>query len=199
MRRSSRSRSRRSFEDQRRRYCLPRPVSSSDLAIMGAFISCAHAPRSLIPATRAIRICCAAWRLTRPNQVRAMDITYIPMARGFGTMCSSRGRGAPSSMSRCICALMKPSAQHAARLAATSASPTAAVPIRALTAAPRIKPTSPDYHSARQLTRQRLQLSKRVSFQTIGTSSVRISKAHGLRRGTEPARSSSGGDTHSLG
>ena len=29
------------------------------------------------------RICCAGWRSTRPNQVWAMDITYIPMARGF--------------------------------------------------------------------------------------------------------------------
>ena len=29
------------------------------------------------------RICCAGWTSTRPNQVWAMDITYIPMARGF--------------------------------------------------------------------------------------------------------------------
>ena len=33
--------------------------------------------------TRSIRTCCAAWRCVRPNQVWAMDITYIPMARGF--------------------------------------------------------------------------------------------------------------------
>ena len=34
-------------------------------------------------ATRSTRICCVGWRSTRPNQVWAMDITYIPMARGF--------------------------------------------------------------------------------------------------------------------
>ena len=35
------------------------------------------------PGTRSIRICCAGLAVERPNQVWAMDITYIPMARGF--------------------------------------------------------------------------------------------------------------------
>ena len=40
-------------------------------------------PRSLSQVRNCIRICCAIWRSRRPNQVWAMDITYIPMARGF--------------------------------------------------------------------------------------------------------------------
>jgi putative transposase len=33
--------------------------------------------------TGSIDICYATWPVTRPNQVWAADITYIPMARGF--------------------------------------------------------------------------------------------------------------------
>ena len=53
--------------------------------------------KSRSPATRSTRICCAGWRLTRPNQVWAMDITYIPMARGFVYLrpwCSTGSAGA---------------------------------------------------------------------------------------------------------
>jgi hypothetical protein len=36
-----------------------------------------RARRSLRLGTRSIRIFCVVWRMTRPNQVWAMDITYI--------------------------------------------------------------------------------------------------------------------------
>ena len=158
--------------------------------------------------------------ITRPNQVWAMDITYIPMARGFvylavvldwatrrvlswrlsitmdaafcvetledalarhgrpeifntdqgsqftpvrpsppcspataspsawtakgpgGIMCSSSGCGEASNTRRCICGPTKASAKHAFRSAVISTFIIAAAHIRALTAAPRIKPTS---------------------------------------------------------
>ena len=35
------------------------------------------------PAIRCIRTCCGGLEVSRPNQVWAMDIMYIPMARGF--------------------------------------------------------------------------------------------------------------------
>ena len=48
-------------------------------------------PRTwLDPVTRSIRICCAD-RRPRPNQVWAMDITYIPMAAA-SSICASRAR-----------------------------------------------------------------------------------------------------------
>ena len=67
--------------------------ASRSAAGTGGHADAAHGHRGALPpaehvqagsrATRSIRICCAAWRSTRPNQVWAMDITYIPMARGF--------------------------------------------------------------------------------------------------------------------
>jgi hypothetical protein len=165
--------------------------------------------------------------ITRPNQVRAMDITYIPMARGFVYLavvldwatrrvlswrlsitmeaafcvetledalarhgrpemfpptrarssparhspacspatpspsawtakglgvitCSSSGCGAASSTRRSTCGPTKPSAKRAARSAVISTSTIDAARIRALTEAPRIRPTSLRCRSAWQ-------------------------------------------------
>ena len=188
--------------------------------------------------------------ITRPNQVWAMDITYIPMASGFvylavvldwatrrvlswrlsitmeaafcvetledalachgkpdifntdqgsqftgqaftgvladpasrsawtarahgGTTCLSNGSGAASNTRRCTCGPMTASARRAARSADISTSITADVPIRILTAARRIKPTSPRCHSAWQPNPGRGSTYRRGnSVQTTGTSSL---------------------------
>jgi hypothetical protein len=72
-------------------------------------------------------------------------------ARGpGGTTCSSSGCGAASNTRRCICGRTKPSAKRAARSAVISTSTIDAALIRAMTEAPRIKPTSTRCHSAWQ-------------------------------------------------
>src|SRR6202140_5126668 len=75
-------------------------------------------------------------------------------------------------MRRSICELTKPSARRELRLAGISTSTTADVPIRVLTAAPRIKPTSTRCHSAWQPKPGRGSTYRRGDFvQTSGTSS----------------------------
>src|SRR5207249_10864235 len=67
-----------------------------------------------------------------------------------GTTCLSNGSGAASNTRKCTCGPMTASARRAARSAGISTSITTGVPIRVLTAARRIKPTSPRCHSAWQ-------------------------------------------------
>jgi len=187
--------------------------------------------------------------ITRPNQVWAMDITYIPMAHGFvylavvldwatrrvlswrlsitmeaafcvetlgdalavmagrksstptrvrssrawrspvclpataspsawmakgpgGTTCSLSGCGVASNTRRSICEPMKASARPVARLADISTSTIAVAHIRALTTAPRIKPTSIFLRSARRPNPGRGSTYRRGIFvQTTGTGS----------------------------
>src|SRR6476619_2522399 len=188
--------------------------------------------------------------IARPNQVWAMDITYIPMAHGFvylavvmdwatrrvlswrlsitmeaafcvetlgdalarhgrreifntdqgaqftgvaftslpataspsawmakgpgGTTCSLSGCGVASNTRRSICEPMKASARPVARSADISTSTIAVAHIRALTTAPRIKPTSIFLRSARRLNPGRGSTYRRGIFvQTTGTSSQR--------------------------
>ena len=90
-----------------------------------------------------------------------------------GTTYLSSGSGAASNTRRCTCEPMKASARRAARSADISTSITAGVPIRVLTAARRIKPTSPRCHSAWQPNPGRGSTYRRGnSVQTTGTSSV---------------------------
>ena len=187
--------------------------------------------------------------ITRPNQVWAMDITYIPMAHGFvylavvldwatrrvlswrlsitmeaafcvetledalarhgkpaifntdqgsqftgaaftgvlsdngiaismdgkggETTCSLRGCGRASNMRRSICEPTKPSVRREARLVGISTSTMAAVRIRALTTAPRIKPTSIFLRSARRPNPGRRSTYRRgIIVQTTGTGSI---------------------------
>src|SRR4029077_11237026 len=188
--------------------------------------------------------------ITRPNQVWAMDITYIPMERGFvylavvldwfsrrvlswrvsitmeaafcvetledalarhgrpeifntdqgsrsrarrspvclpataspsawmergsgGKTCSLSGCGVASNTKRSICEPMKASARPVARSVDISTSTIAVAHIRALTTAPRIKPTSIFLRSARRPNPGRGSTYRRGIFvQTTGTSSV---------------------------
>src|ERR1700704_1884120 len=72
-------------------------------------------------------------------------------AKGLGeTTCSSSGCGVASNTRRCICGPMKASERHEIRSADISNFTTAEDRIRALTEAPRIKPTSTRCHSAWQ-------------------------------------------------
>src|SRR6266540_3002231 len=110
--------------------------------------------------------------ITRPNQVWAMDITYIPMGLG-GTMSSSSGCGAASNTRRCICGPMTASAKPALQSAATSTSTTAGDHIRALTARHPIKPTSRCCLSAWQPNHGRCSTYRcGESVQTTGTTSI---------------------------
>src|SRR4051794_34685045 len=76
----------------------------------------------------------------RPNQVWAMDITYIPMARGFvlsrrrspgATMSLSSDYGDQSNTRRCICGLTAASVKHTLRSAGIWTSTIASDRIRA--------------------------------------------------------------------
>jgi putative transposase len=89
-------------------YYLPRPVSAADLALMrridelhlefpfagsrllrdlltaeGSKIGRRHVTTKLEPGHKIYPYLLRGMAITRPNQVWAMDITYIPMARGF--------------------------------------------------------------------------------------------------------------------
>src|SRR5467141_3171997 len=68
-------------------YYLPRPVSSADLAIMRRMGIEALYRRPLTtkpePGHKIHPYLLRGLEITRPNQVWAMDITYIPMAHGF--------------------------------------------------------------------------------------------------------------------
>ncbi len=90
-----------------------------------------------------------------------------------GTTCSSSGCGAASNTRRCICGPTTASAKLAPRSAVIWTSTIAAVHIRALTAAHRIKPTSPRCRFARQPKPGRGSTYRRaVAVQTTGTRSV---------------------------
>src|SRR5260370_23664285 len=89
-----------------------------------------------------------------------------------GTTSSSSGCGAASSTRRCICGPTKASERREIRSAGISNFTTAEDRIRALTATPRIKPTSPRCRSAGQPNLGRGSTYRRGdSVQTIGTSS----------------------------
>src|SRR5262249_46307897 len=89
-----------------------------------------------------------------------------------GTTCSSSGCGAASNMRRYICEPTTPSVRHGNQSAVISTSTTAAVLIRVLTAAPRIKPTSTRRQSGWRLNPGRPSTySRGDSVQTTGTSS----------------------------
>jgi putative transposase len=197
--------------------------------------------------------------ITRPNQVWAMDITYIPMAHGFvylavvldwatrrvlswrlsitmeaafcvetledalachgrpdifntdkarsspvrplpvsspttaspsawmakelgETTCSSRGFGKASNTRRSICEPTKPSVRREARLVDISTFTTGDDRIRALTTAPRIKPTSIFLRSARRPNPGRRSTYRRgIIVQTTGTGSVHCRNADRIR------------------
>src|ERR1700722_11303699 len=89
-----------------------------------------------------------------------------------GIMCSPSGCGEASNTRRSISGPTKASAKHAFRSAVISTFIIAAAHIRALTAARRIKPTSPHCRSARQPNPGRRSTYRRGdSVQTTGTSS----------------------------
>jgi hypothetical protein len=146
--------------------------------------------------------------ITRPNQVWAMDITYISMASGFVYLavvldwatrvfcrggCRSPWKQPSASRRWRMPWLVTASRTSSTRIRARSSpdrllpacSPTTAsrsawtdttagVPIRVLTAARQIKPTSPHGHSAWQLNPGRGSTYRRGnSVQTTGTSSYR--------------------------
>src|SRR6185503_16065090 len=68
-------------------YYLPRPVPSADLALMRrmGIEALYRRPRTTTPEPghKIYPYLLRGMEITRPNQVWAMDITYIPMARGF--------------------------------------------------------------------------------------------------------------------
>src|ERR1700687_3976833 len=96
------------------------------------------------------------------------------MAKGpCGTTCSLSGCGVASNTRRSICEPMKASARPVARSADISTSTIAVAHIRALTTAPRIKPTSIFLRSARRPNPGRGSTYRRGIFvQTTGTSSL---------------------------
>src|SRR5258708_31593053 len=115
-------------------------------------------PAQLLPACSPARASPSAWTATGPG----------------GIMCSSNGCGAASNTRRYICEPTKPSARRATRSADISTFIIAVAPIRVLTAARRIKPTSPRWRSVRQPNPGRRSTYRRGdSVQTTGTSSVR--------------------------
>ena len=93
-------------------YCLPRPVSAADLALMGridelhlefpfagsrllrGIEALTRRPRTtkLEPGHKIYPYLLRGTAITRPNQVWAMDITYISMARGFVAERARRAR-----------------------------------------------------------------------------------------------------------
>jgi hypothetical protein len=98
-----------------------------------------------------------------PTKVRSSPVRPLPasspttaspsawMAKGLGeTTCSSSGFGKASNTRTSICEPMKPSARREARLVDISTFTTGDDRIRALTTAPRIKPTSIFLRSARR-------------------------------------------------
>src|SRR5258708_5946095 len=88
-------------------------------------------------------------------------------------MCSSNGCGAASNTRRSICEPIKASARPVARSADISPSTIAVAHIRALTTAPRIKPTSIFLRSARRPNPGRGSTYRRgILVQTTGTSSI---------------------------
>src|SRR6267143_1360489 len=114
-------------------------------------------PAQLLPACSPARASPSAWTAKGPG----------------GIMCSSNGCGAASNTRRYICEPTKPSARRATRSADISTFIIAVAPIRVLTAARRIKPTSPRCRSVRQPNPGRRSTYRRGdSVQTTGTSSL---------------------------
>src|ERR1700736_3074961 len=95
------------------------------------------------------------------------------MAKELGeTTCSSRGFGKASNTRRSICEPTKPSVRREARLVDISTFTTGDDRIRALTTAPRIKPTSIFLRSARRPNPGRRSTYRRgIIVQTTGTGS----------------------------
>ena len=111
--------------------------------------------------------------ITRPNQVWAMYITYIPMARGSSISLSCWIGRAASNTRRCTCEPTKPSARPVLRSADISTSTMAADRTKALTTPRQIKPTSTSRQSAwRPNPGRRSTYRRGDSVQTSGTSSV---------------------------
>src|SRR5260370_18045363 len=112
------------------------------------------------------------------------------MAKELGeTTYSLRGCGTASNTRRSICEPTKPSVRREARLVGISTFIMAAVRIRALTTAPRIKPTSIFLRSARRLNPGRGSTYRRGdSVQTTGTSSMVALLLHGYASGLYSSR-----------
>src|SRR6266849_9619886 len=141
----------------------------------------------------------AGRRSSTPTRVRSSPAQLLPAcsparaspsartAKGpGGIMCSSNGCGAASNTRRYICEPTKPSARRATRSADISTFIIAVAPIRVLTAARRIKPTSPRCRSVRQPNPGRRSTYRRGdSVQTTGTSSPSIQR--GKRYSTDDA------------
>jgi hypothetical protein len=105
--------------------------------------------------------------ITRPNQVWAMDITYIPMG---ATKCSSSAYGEPSNTRN---ASTKALPMPEIRLGAISTFTIPDVHIRALTAQRLIRPTPRSCYSARQHNHGRGPTYRRGnSVQRFGASAV---------------------------